>query len=232
MATTPDCANYTRPPISEGSLERLWRRDGDTWTLDVADLHAEWRPFTLADYKHALPDISGRRNEPLFVKPSIVAAPVYLVIQEKVDGTLRTRRMRSEHEVACRRCATVEAIALHMQYVIEQDNLADAIRRSREPRERTPQQADVIDRARRYLESMPPSISGSFGRNAIFLACQVLVRGFALSLNDALPLALEYDARSSPRWGANGVKMKLREALHRGQMEMRSLVDAKRSPRR
>ena len=43
----------------------------------------------------------------------------------------------------------------------------------------------VADRARRYVEKMPPAISGSGGHNALFAVARVLIHGFDLPEDDA-----------------------------------------------
>lgn len=209
----------TRPPI--GSLESSWRDEGDRYQINRADL-----------------------NPPL-IASWLPGGPVSACVREWVPVThdkpkgrhvWRYRWIRGETNVSCLRCATTEAIRLVAEHRWEEDTLRDLLKRIGEPQAARPTTAtDITDRARRYLEKLPPSISGAFGRNAMFLACQVLTRGFALSLDDALPLALEYDARSQPPWGKRELISKLRDAQRRGRMEMRCLVDHERDgkgPRR
>lgn len=70
----------------------------------------------------------------------------------------------------------------------------------------------VIDRARAYLASMPPSISGSNGHSALFAAARVLVSGFELSDADALALLNDYNGRSQPAWDERDLKRKIEQA--------------------
>lgn len=67
---------------------------------------------------------------------------------------------------------------------------------------------DVIERARRYVSKLEAAVSGGGGHNAtIHVAC-VLVKGFALSQDDALTVMREYNLRCSPAWSE-------RELLHK-----------------
>ena len=49
----------------------------------------------------------------------------------------------------------------------------------------------VADRARRYVEKMPPAISGSGGHNALFAVARVLIHGFDLPEDDAWQILIE-----------------------------------------
>lgn len=68
-------------------------------------------------------------------------------------------------------------------------------------------------RARIYLAKMPPAISGSGGHNATLAAARVLVRGFALSDEDAYEiLANDYNPRCDPPWAEWELRHKIQSA--------------------
>jgi hypothetical protein len=205
MTAAPDWTKRRSPPASEAQIEMRWRRDGYAYFLDVDDLHAEWSP--------------GPKSLPAHV--------TLLTCETLENGGVRWTRFRSESAVACRRCATSEAIRLHMEHIRNEDIVKEAEDRvHREPASSRAASSgdDVVDRARRYVDKLDPAIAGQFGRNAMFRACQVLMRGFALTVEQAFPIALEYDAKNAPPWGPRGVREKLREAFRAGKMPMRSLL--------
>ena len=72
--------------------------------------------------------------------------------------------------------------------------------------------ASTIDRARSYLARMEEAISGQGGHSTTFKAACVLVHGFALSVEEALPLMLEYNERCVPPWTEKELRHKLTDA--------------------
>jgi hypothetical protein len=58
----------------------------------------------------------------------------------------------------------------------------------------------VVDRARLYMQKMPPAVAGQSGHNATFRVACVLVLGFGLTLAEALGLLNEYNATCVPPW--------------------------------
>ena len=73
-------------------------------------------------------------------------------------------------------------------------------------------QADVIERARRYVATMPEAISGSSGHDATFAVACVLVLGFGLEEDDALTLLREYSDRCKPPWSEHELQHKIKSA--------------------
>jgi hypothetical protein len=67
-------------------------------------------------------------------------------------------------------------------------------------------------RARAYLKKVPPAVEGQGGDRQTFCVACVLVRDFDLSLDEALPLMLEWNARCSPPWTEEGLVRKLEAA--------------------
>lgn len=74
------------------------------------------------------------------------------------------------------------------------------------------QRNDVSDRAAKYLDRLPPAISGQGGHNATFHAACVLVLGFGMSPQDAYPLLSEFNQRCNPPWSERELMHKLHSA--------------------
>jgi KaiC/GvpD/RAD55 family RecA-like ATPase len=71
----------------------------------------------------------------------------------------------------------------------------------------------VIERARKYLGKLPPSISGQGGHNAAFKAACVLVLGFGLARDTALALLREWNQLCQPPWNERELAHKVDSAL-------------------
>ncbi len=73
--------------------------------------------------------------------------------------------------------------------------------------------ANVNQRAAQYLEKLPPSIQGSGGSAALFEAACILVRGFALSEEQAFPLLARWNqTHCQPEWREHELRYKLKSA--------------------
>lgn len=70
----------------------------------------------------------------------------------------------------------------------------------------------VVERARKYLREVPPSVSGSGGHDAAFYAACRLVQGFNLPEGDALALLLEWNAGCQPPWSEAELRHKVVDA--------------------
>lgn len=71
----------------------------------------------------------------------------------------------------------------------------------------------ISERAASYLERMPPSIAGSGGSNDLFNAAVVLIRGFAISEADALPILTRWNqTHCQPSWSLPELRHKLKDA--------------------
>lgn len=70
----------------------------------------------------------------------------------------------------------------------------------RRAKRRPQDQSRVVERTRKYLDKMPPAVSGNSGHNATFRVACVLVQGFDLSPAEAYPLMIEYSGRCKPPW--------------------------------
>lgn len=76
-------------------------------------------------------------------------------------------------------------------------------------------QALLSERARKYVERMPASVSGNHGHDRLFAVACCLVKGFGLSHAQALPLLREYNLSSIPAWPESELERKLHEASSR-----------------
>lgn len=86
----------------------------------------------------------------------------------------------------------------------------------------------AIQRARAYLAKMPSAISGNGGHNATFAAACALVRGFALSEEDAYEiLAADYNPRCEPPWAEWELRHKVRSAMDCSTTPIGYLLDSK-----
>lgn len=75
---------------------------------------------------------------------------------------------------------------------------------------------DLIDRARKYLATLPDSIEGQNGHDALFRAATVLAHGYAFDEATALDLLREYNAsKCSPAWPEKDLVRKIAEANRR-----------------
>ncbi|QEH37931.1 hypothetical protein OJF2_65260 [Aquisphaera giovannonii] len=71
---------------------------------------------------------------------------------------------------------------------------------------------DPITRARTYLSKMAPAISGQGGHNQTFDMACVLVKGFGLTIDQARPIALEWNTQCVPPWEPWEIEHKLSQA--------------------
>lgn len=87
-----------------------------------------------------------------------------------------------------------------------------------------PLDCPVLERARRYLASVPPAIAGQHGDVHTFRVCCRLVRGFALSEEQALEALSEWNARCQPPWSSDELLDKLRRAERYGREPVGGLL--------
>jgi len=82
----------------------------------------------------------------------------------------------------------------------------------------------ALERARRYVATVPPAIAGQHGDSRTFRVCCRLVRGFALSDADALEVLVEWNARCIPPWTERELADKVRHARHYGREPIGGLL--------
>jgi hypothetical protein len=93
------------------------------------------------------------------------------------------------------------------------------------PRRSRPQvQFPVLERARRYLASVPPAIAGQHGDIHTFRVCCRLVRGFALDEEQALEALSDWNVRCQPPWSADELRDKIRRAMRYGREPVGGLL--------
>lgn len=75
----------------------------------------------------------------------------------------------------------------------------------------------ITDRALRYLEKMPPAISGAGGHDATFRAAAAVVHGFALPEAEALAVLRRWnDTHCNPPWTEAELRHKIKSAGAKG----------------
>jgi hypothetical protein len=89
-------------------------------------------------------------------------------------------------------------------------------------------EAHVLERARRYVRSVPPAVTGQGGDVHTFRVCCRLVRGFALSDQDALIVLRDWNARCDPPWSERQLMDKLRHARRYGREPIGGLLETQR----
>ena len=73
-------------------------------------------------------------------------------------------------------------------------------------------EASVIDRARKYISKLPPSVSGSKGHDAAFHAACSIALGFGLPEGVALMLMQEWNQLCQPAWSDRELVHKVKQA--------------------
>lgn len=76
---------------------------------------------------------------------------------------------------------------------------------------------DVVERARRYLARVEPAIAGQHGDLHTFRVCCRIVRGFALSDQEAMAVLGDWNARCEPPWTDRQMRDKIARARRYGR---------------
>lgn len=121
---------------------------------------------------------------------------------------------------------TVEYLDVNARYTPD-DFPAVQVRRcvtSSPRRSRPAPDCPVLERARRYLASVPPAIAGQHGDIHTFRVCCRLVRGFALNEDEALEVLSDWNARCQPPWSVAELLDKLRRAERYGRESVGGLL--------
>lgn len=84
---------------------------------------------------------------------------------------------------------------------------------------------DPYDRAKAYLAKCSGAVSGSGGHNQTFIIASRLVRGFALSTDDAYALLCDWNQRCSPPWSERELRRKVEQAARQGRMVEGDLLE-------
>lgn len=84
---------------------------------------------------------------------------------------------------------------------------------SPEPAPAPSSRPDNLERAIRYLEAMPPAISGQGGHSSTYAAATALVHGFELDTETAFALLVDrYNPRCDPPWSERELRHKVTQA--------------------
>ena len=75
----------------------------------------------------------------------------------------------------------------------------------------------VVERARRYLARIEPAIAGQHGDLHTFKVCCRIVRGFALSDEEAIAALTDWNARCAPPWSEHELRDKIARARRYGR---------------
>ena len=81
-----------------------------------------------------------------------------------------------------------------------------------------------VDRARRFVARTPAAIAGQHGDLLSFRICCRVVRGFALSDDEAVQVLREWNARCTPPWSDRELLEKVRNARRYGREPFGGLV--------
>jgi hypothetical protein len=81
-----------------------------------------------------------------------------------------------------------------------------------------------VERARWYLERVPPAITGQHGDLHTFRLCCRLIRGFALEDDEAFTVLATWNARCQPPWSDAELRDKLRRARQYGREPIGGLL--------
>ena len=114
-------------------------------------------------------------------------------------------------------CVELPGQALRVEPAIERGRALDA--RPVPQSHRPPPRGEMADRARRYLEQVEPSVSGSGGHAQAMWAALVAVRGFNLPPRVALDVLADWNARCVPPWSERELRRKVLQAEEAGHRE-------------
>jgi RepB DNA-primase from phage plasmid len=85
----------------------------------------------------------------------------------------------------------------------------------------------VVERARRYVARIEPAIAGQHGDLHTFRVCCRIVRGFALTDDEALAVLGEWNSRCEPPWSERELRDKIARARRYGKEEVGGLCGAR-----
>ena len=93
-----------------------------------------------------------------------------------------------------------------------------------------PDADDRIERARKWMAKRDPSVTGQQGDKRLYSTACELVRGFALSDNDALALLIEWNQHNLPPFAEGEIREKIRNARKNGKQPVGSKFTATCEP--
>jgi hypothetical protein len=150
---------------------------------------------------------------------------LYGTVARKGDSTPdRPHRVATLHRVP----DEIKLVAWQKVQALAADAPADATAPKAEKRPRP--RKSVVDRAAKYLEKVPPAVSGESGHDKTFHAACVLVLDFGLPIPDALELLETWNQRCEPPWTTAELLHKLEDADKVAGERGRLLRDDKYTP--
>jgi hypothetical protein len=84
-----------------------------------------------------------------------------------------------------------------------------------------------VQRARRYLATMPAAVAGHHGDVHTFRVCCRMVRGFALDDDEAMALLTDWNARCDPPWTSRELADKVLRARRYGREPIGELLEGR-----
>lgn len=200
--------------------------DGDDGRATLADLIAEHGdlPATVQartgsggdHYLFKLPDFRvgnsvGKENSRVGYKLDIRGEGGQIVVAPSVSskGPYRWVRMPGTHEFA----EAPEWLLERIRPRVERSEV-EAVRG-----EFPPANDDVIAAATEALEAHGPAVEGDGGDDHTFRACALLTHDFALTFEEAWPIAWEWNETCDPPWSAEDLAAKLRGGARYGSGE-------------
>ena len=109
-----------------------------------------------------------------------------------------------DHSDAARK-ANTESIQKILEVWRDQNSLAEQLSAK----------ASITDQAKAYIATIEGASSGAGGHNATFRVASILVEGFALYKEEALPLLAEWNASCNPPWSQHELEHKIDDAIEK-----------------
>jgi len=81
-----------------------------------------------------------------------------------------------------------------------------------QPTSQVPASESVLGRARAYIRKMGPAVSGHGGHNHTYHVACILILGFGLSIDQAMPLFREWNNTLDEKWTERELRHKLEDA--------------------
>ncbi|MFO0675283.1 MAG: hypothetical protein U0169_02035 [Polyangiaceae bacterium] len=163
------------------------------------------RPMTPAEFKRVRRWLAiGLEANGVKVEHGAAASPAHVWAVPSIGSS------DAEFESYCLRGSPVDVDAILALMPAEPEYVPTPVRFLHPP--------GVLERARRYVASMPGAISGSGGHAATFAAAQALVQGFCVGEEEALSILVEeFNPRCSPPWSLKELRHKIRSASARSR---------------
>lgn len=144
-----------------------------------------------------------------------------LATDRAATSSAQTTRLPGFFNHKRRPAARVDIEVLHADDVFSEADLpacrTSAESTTRHTRSARPQGAGRVDRARAFLRRVEPAITGQHGDRQTFRLCCRIVRGFALSDEEAMQALVGWNARCDPPWTEGELRQKVANARRYGR---------------